>query len=77
MTTSLLNAADSLERQNAKLLKMTTALMRRVEQATDESGAAYAHFQRALVLEDQVRLLLGVDAPGSAQRFDQGVGGHT
>jgi signal transduction histidine kinase/CheY-like chemotaxis protein len=55
VTTSLVNAADSLERQNAKLLKMTTVLMRRVEQATDESGAAYAHFQRALVLEDQVR----------------------
>jgi signal transduction histidine kinase/ActR/RegA family two-component response regulator len=55
MTVSLVNPADPLERQNAKLLKMTEALMRRVEQVTDDSGAAYAHFQRALVLEDQVR----------------------
>jgi hypothetical protein len=29
--------------------------MRRVEQATDDSGAAYAQFQRAAMLEDQVR----------------------
>ena len=29
--------------------------MRRVEQATDDSGAAYAQFQRAALLEDQVR----------------------
>ena len=29
--------------------------MRRVEQASDDSGAAYAHFQRALMLEEQVR----------------------
>ncbi len=55
MTRALLRPGDSLETQNAKLLKMTAALMRRVEQSTDDSGAAYAHFQRAVVLEDQVR----------------------
>jgi hypothetical protein len=55
VTASLINQTDSLERQNAKLLKITAALMRRVEQATDDSGAAYAHFQRAVVLEEQVR----------------------
>jgi hypothetical protein len=55
VTSSLVNAADPLERQNAKLLKVTEALMRRVEAATDEGGAAYAHFQRALMLEEQVR----------------------
>ncbi len=31
------------------------SLMRRVEQITDDSGAAYAQFQRAAMLEDQVR----------------------
>ncbi len=55
MNSWLVNAADPVERQNAKLLKMTEALMRRVETATDDGGAAYAHFQRALMLEDQVR----------------------
>ena len=34
---------------------MTAALMRRVERATDDSGEAYAHFQRAILLEEQVR----------------------
>jgi hypothetical protein len=55
VTSWLVNSADPPERQNAKLLKMTEALMRRVEAATDEGGAAYAHFERALMLEDQVR----------------------
>ncbi len=54
-TSSLINATDSVEQQNAKLLTMTEALMRRVEATTDEGGAAYAHFQRALMLEEQVR----------------------
>ncbi len=52
---SLLNPSDTLERQNAKLLRMAEALMRRVEATTDQGEAAYAHFQRALVLEEQVR----------------------
>jgi two-component system, sensor histidine kinase len=54
VTLSLINAADTLERQNAKLVKATEALMRRVERSSDDS-AAYAHFQRALVLEEEVR----------------------
>jgi two-component system, sensor histidine kinase len=52
---SLLAPDDSLETRNAKLLKMTSVLMARVERSTDDSGAAFAHFQRAIVLEDQVR----------------------
>lgn len=52
---SLLAPEDSLETRNAKLLKMTTVLMARVERSTDDSGAAFAHFQRALMLENQVR----------------------
>ncbi len=55
MTLSLIDPADPVERQNAKLLKIVSALMARVEQTTDESGAAYAQFQRALVLEAEVR----------------------
>jgi len=55
MSISLINPNDSLEQQNEKLLKITAVLMQRVEQATDDSGAAYAHFQRALMLEEEVR----------------------
>ncbi|MCG8355754.1 MAG: PAS-domain containing protein [Kiloniellales bacterium] len=55
MNLSLINPSDTLEQQNEKLLKITAVLMQRVEQATDDSGAAYAHFQRALMLEEEVR----------------------
>ena len=55
MSSGLINPADDLERQNEKLLTIAAALMRRVEQATDEPGAAYAQFQRAAMLEDEVR----------------------
>ena len=55
MTHPLINPADPLERQHAKLLGIVDVLMRRVEQGTDESGAAYAQFERAAMLEDQVR----------------------
>lgn len=52
---SLINPTDPLERQNAKLKKITAALMRRVEQGSDGLGAAYAQFQRAALLEEEVR----------------------
>jgi signal transduction histidine kinase len=52
---SLLNPADPPERQREKLMAIAEVLMRRVEQVTDDSGAAYAQFQRAALLEDQVR----------------------
>jgi hypothetical protein len=55
MTGTLIDPRDSLERQNAKLLRIAEALMRRMEQQTDDGGAAYAQFQRAAMLEDQVR----------------------
>lgn len=51
----LINPSDPPEKQRQKLLTIANVLMRRVEQVTDDSGAAYAHFQRAAVLEDQVR----------------------
>lgn len=52
---SVINPADSLERQNEKLLQITQALMRRVEQKNEQSGVAYAQFERAALLEVQVR----------------------
>ncbi|WP_417721756.1 PAS-domain containing protein [Salipiger sp.] len=51
----LINPADSLERQNAKLIKIAESLMRRVEHDAAQSGAAYAQFERAALLEKQVR----------------------
>ncbi|MGB8814417.1 MAG: PAS-domain containing protein [Paracoccaceae bacterium] len=54
MIDTLINPADPPERQTAKLLRIAEVLMRRVEQVTDDSGAAYAQFQRAAMLEDQV-----------------------
>ncbi|QPH53657.1 PAS domain-containing sensor histidine kinase [Pontivivens ytuae] len=55
MTHALLDPTDDLARQNEKLLRISEVLMNRVEQATNDSGAAFAHFQRAAMLEDQVR----------------------
>ncbi len=55
MQNTLINPNDSLETQNEKLSKIVVALMNRVEQATDASGAAYAQFQRAAVLEEDVK----------------------
>ena len=55
MIETLINPADPPERQTEKLLAIAQVLMRRVEQITDDSGAAYAQFQRAAMLEDQVR----------------------
>ena len=55
MIEGLINPADDPDRQKQKLLTIAEVLMRRVEQITDDSGAAYAQFQRAAMLEDQVR----------------------
>ncbi|MEX0350604.1 MAG: PAS-domain containing protein [Paracoccaceae bacterium] len=55
MPHTLIDPRDSLARQNEKLLKITETLMRRVEQNTDASGMAYAQFQRAVMLEEEVR----------------------
>lgn len=55
MHQSLIDPNDPLERQNEKLLKIAAALMRRVEESTDATGAAYAQFQRAAMLEEEVR----------------------
>ena len=52
---SLVNPEDSLERQNEKLLNIAQALMKRVEQKSEHTGLAYQQFERAALLETQVR----------------------
>ncbi|WP_298976908.1 PAS-domain containing protein [uncultured Roseobacter sp.] len=52
---SLINPADTVEQQNQKLLVIAQSLMRRVEQKSEESGLAYRQFERAALLENQVR----------------------
>ena len=52
---SLINPADSIERQNEKLVQIAQSLMRRVEQKNEPSGFAYQQFERAALLETEVR----------------------
>ncbi|MEP5729207.1 MAG: PAS-domain containing protein [Sulfitobacter sp.] len=52
---SLINPADTIERQNEKLLVIAQSLMRRVEQKNEQSGLAYQLFERAALLETEVR----------------------
>jgi len=55
VTLSLIDTADTLERQNEKLLQIAQSLMRRVEQKTEVTGLAYQQFERAALLESEVR----------------------
>ncbi|MCP4817683.1 MAG: hybrid sensor histidine kinase/response regulator, partial [Shimia sp.] len=55
MAQSLIDPNDTLPRQNEKLLKIVDTLMRRAEQGPDTSGMAYAQFERAVMLEEEVR----------------------
>ena len=55
MLENLLNPDDPPEVQHARLSRIVSSLVARVEKTSDESGAAYAQFQRAAVLEEQVR----------------------
>lgn len=55
MTYPLVDPNEPVERQRDKLWKIAQSLMARVEQAGDYRGAGYAHFQRAVLLEEQVR----------------------
>ncbi|MGR3636272.1 MAG: PAS-domain containing protein [Shimia sp.] len=55
MANSLINPTDTLVRQNEKLLTIVDTLMRRAEQGPDTSGMAYAQFERAVMLEEEVR----------------------
>ncbi|EDZ45631.1 sensor histidine kinase/response regulator [Rhodobacterales bacterium Y4I] len=56
MAHELIDPRDTPERQNQKLLKIVETLMRRAEQSSDASGEAYAQFQRAVMLEEEVRV---------------------
>ncbi|SMP25547.1 hybrid sensor histidine kinase/response regulator [Shimia sagamensis] len=52
---TLIDPKDSLERQNQKLLKIVDTLMRRAEAGPDTTGVAYAQFERAVMLEEEVQ----------------------
>ncbi|MFK7876178.1 MAG: PAS-domain containing protein [Paracoccaceae bacterium] len=52
---SLINPTDTVARQNEKLLQITQSLMRRVEQNNEHAGLAYQQFERAALLETEVR----------------------
>lgn len=51
----IIDPSDSAQRQTEKLMIVCEALMTRAEQIHDDRGAAYGQFQRAVLLEDQVR----------------------
>ena len=55
MASNLVDPDEPLEVQKARLLTIADALMKRVEQDMDGVGEAYAQFERAVVLEDQVK----------------------
>ncbi len=55
MSASVMSEADQLKRQIAKLTKINSALMQRVEMSTDPHASAYSLFQTAIALEGQVR----------------------
>ena len=55
MMRELLHPDDSLERQRDKLLRISAALMQRVEQTPSNASAAFSQFERAALLEAEVR----------------------
>jgi signal transduction histidine kinase len=59
LSDGLLAPGDAPERRNEKLLQIVEVLMRQVEQLGDDRGAAYAHFHRSAMLEEQVRQRTG------------------
>ena len=55
MTTDPAARVAELERENAKLRKIRDVLVRRVERSMDLQGSEFALFERATLLEAQVR----------------------
>lgn len=51
----IVDPADSLQRRNEKLQVIVDALMQRAEQTSENSSYAYVQFERAALLEAQVR----------------------
>lgn len=56
---NLVDPSEPADIQIARLKKISHVLMRRVETQTDRDGDAYSQFERAVVLEDQVRRRTG------------------
>ena len=54
-TTNLVDPAEPVEQQNAKLFRIVEALMNRVERNTNQTGNAFALFQRSIALEEEVK----------------------
>lgn len=52
---NLLNPADPPERREEKLIRICQSLMHRVEHASNDNASAYQQFQRAVMLEEEVR----------------------
>jgi signal transduction histidine kinase len=52
---TLVDPTEPLERQNQKLMAIAEVLIRRVEQSRDPAGDAYLQFERAALLEEEVR----------------------
>lgn len=46
---------DSIQRRHEKLVHIAQSLIRHIEDLPDDNGVGYAQFQRAAVLEDEVR----------------------
>lgn len=55
----ILNEKDSIEQQNTKLMRIVSKLITRVEKVTNDNDASYMHFERAIILENIVRLRTG------------------
>lgn len=55
MYDNLVDPNEPIELQNARLKAISEVLMRRVESHAERNDAAYAQFERAVALEDQVR----------------------
>ncbi len=51
----IVDPKDSPERKNEKLQKIVNALLQRAEQSSQQTGYAYAQFERAALLEAQIR----------------------
>ena len=52
---TLIDPADPPARREEKLIRICQSLMRRVEQASNDNASAFQQFQRAVMLEEQVR----------------------
>ena len=52
---TLIDPADPPARREEKLIRICQSLMRRVEQASNDDASAFQQFQRAVMLEEQVR----------------------